>query len=203
MFDAARYPLTAAFVEQLPSGWGSYPDCQARDVTYAGAHTRLSELGSLPELPAALRPFIEPTTTREWIPEVVGVTFQMLLFDRLGPEEGVRWFYQDATRLFEGALMRQLMRLMSPTLLVMGAGRRWSTLRRGTRLEVTPVKRNAATAGASAKLTFPERLYPDLFLAGLAESFRAAIDGARGSGVRSNCVAVRPGEANYEISWNR
>lgn len=202
-FDAASFPNAVAFVDRLPDRWASFPKCQVHASVVSGALAWIGDHVKREQLPRELVAYADPATCDEWIPECVGLTFLMMMFDQLGEERGVAWFYDDSSRLFDRPILRHVMRVMSPTLLVMGAAHRWSMLHRGTSLVVTPVKRADDRAGARARLVFPADLYPRLFLLGIAASFRAALDGARGREVRSELVDVQADEANYEVSWQR
>lgn len=203
MLDAARWPIAAEYLRSLPEGLASFPDCQVLGTAYRGARERVRESGDPGSLPAPMKAFFEETDDKKWVPEVIGLCFQMMMFDLEGEEAGIRWFYDDAKRIYKSPVLRYLMKLMSPTLVVMGAASRWGALRQGTKLESDPARKDADRIRAIARLHYPAGLYPQRFIAGLAESFRAALDGARGSDVQVVVVDQRPGVAEYECSWAR
>jgi hypothetical protein len=140
---------------------------------------------------------------KKWGPEVVPLVLQMMVFDILGDDATMKWFYEDATRIFKGPIMRHIMRLISPTLVVMGASSRWNALRRGTQLTADPVQKTPDRLRTTARLEFPDGLYPHAYLRGLEQSFTAALDGARGREVQVALAEVRAGEAHYYVSWAR
>jgi hypothetical protein len=203
VLDPARWPHATAFLDALPQGFDSFPECECLRETYEGARARVREGGDPGALPGPVQRYFDEDEDRKWIPEVIGLTLQMMMFDLEGEEAGVQWFYDDAKRIFEGPIMRFLMKLMSPTLVVMGASSRWGALRRGSTLTASPVKKDTEHNRAIATLEFPDGLYPELFLRGLEQSFKAAVDGARGNDVDVKLTNIEPGRAAYEVTWAR
>jgi hypothetical protein len=204
VLDRGRFPRAAAYYASLPEGLDSFPDCLALTETYAGVRDFMSGQGDVGELPGPVADYLAGRVPeKKWGPEVVPMVLQMMVFDILGDEATMRWFYEDATRIFKGPLMRFMMRLISPTLVVMGASSRWNALRRGTELSADPVQKMEGRLRTTARLEFPDGLYPHAYLRGLEQSFTAALDGARGAEVQVALAEVIPGEAHYYVSWAR
>ena len=197
-----RYPLAAEYLARLPAGFASHPRCEAWVESHVGARDTLRKQGDLGVLPREITDFLESRYTG-WFPEVIGQTAEMMVADCIGEAGYISWCYDDAAQLFRGPLIRHLMRLVSPTLVVMGATNRWGSVHRGTTLRSLPVKRVGERTVATVILEVPEHHYPPLFLEGLAESFRAAIDGARGSQGASKIQRASTTSGEYEVSWAR
>ena len=204
VLDRGRFPRGVAYYESLPEGLDSFPDCQALTETYEGARDFVNERGEVGELEGPVGDYLAGRVPKkQWGPEVVPMVVQMMIFDILGDEATMQWFYEDARRIFQGPIMRFMMRLVSPTLVVMGASSRWNALRRGTELTADPVQKSAERLRTTARLRFPEGLYPHVYLRALEQSFTAALDGAHGREVQVALAEVRAGEAHYYVSWAR
>lgn len=203
MLDAEQYPRAAAYVAALPEGFESRPDCETLAEAHEGAGKVLHKEIDLETLPPPVRHLVTTARGKEWIKEVVGMTAEMMVADLLGDEAYRDWCYDDAMDLFQRPIIRHLMRLVSPTLVVMGARSRWGAIHRGTGLEAAPVRREGSRVIADSTLTFPPGHYPPLFLDALSHSFRAAIEGARGKNVESVLLEHEPGVARYRVAWDR
>ena len=201
--DLARYPRAAEYVRELPNGLQSYPECLVFAEGYDGARDLLNDRGTLGHLPRPVASWLAGETGKEWFPEVIGVCAEMMVADVLGDQPFIDWAYEDAMKILRGPIIRHLMRVISPTLVVMGAGSRWAATRKGTELRTEPVKRESDRVWTIAYLTFPEGLYPPFYLEILANSFRAGVNCARASGAKSELAFHGPGEARYIVSWDR
>src|SRR5689334_16009193 len=182
MFDASRFPAAAAYFEELPAGFESFPECRVRALVFehiARAFPELGrELGKGP-LSGLLRGELDSSA---WLPEVVGQLANLMVRDAFLASDGeyLDWTYEMSLTSFNKPLVRQLMRLMSPSLLVFGAAKRWSTLHSGTELAASPMRSERDRQEVVGRLTFPRGLFPRLFLEGLCPAFRAAVGMARG-----------------------
>jgi hypothetical protein len=203
VLDSGQFPHTAAYLDDLPAGFASHPQCESLAETHDGAVEIVRAEISPDRLPPEVLRLVAGEYGKGWFPEVIGMAAEMLVADVLGDDEYRRWCYDDALQLFQRPIIRHLMRLVSPTLVVMGARSRWGAVHRGTALESKPVRREAGRVIAESSLTFPVSHYPPLFLEALAHSFRAAIEGARGANVDSVLAHHEPGLARYLVSWDR
>jgi len=203
MLDPARFPLASVYFASLPRGFDSFPKCRVRVLVFEPIGKEYPTLGEGLEpgpLSALLRGAIAPT---DWVPEVVGQVANLMLRDAClaSDAEYLDWSRRASESAFDKPLLRNLMRLISPTLLVMGAARRWSTLHDGTQLETTPVISAGDRWETIGRLRFPGGLFPPLFLEGLTAAFSAAMALARGRNIQ---VALRDQTANsadYVVSW--
>jgi hypothetical protein len=150
-----RLPSVEAYIADLPQGWRSYPDCEASAELVASLKTTEALLG-LEEVPV-LGGHVKRLGSSEWIPEVVHVAILLALPDRRFPgPTGDAGFV---------AWMDKLKRAVLPDgagLDVLEAVRAfpalWSSLHRGTSIEVIEVAENRACFG----LVDPPALFPAL-----------------------------------------
>ncbi len=203
MLDPARFPLASAYFGSLPRGFDSFPKCRVRVLVFepiGKAYPALAEGVEPGPLSALLRGTIPPN---EWVPEVIGQVANLMLRDAcLGSDaEYLDWSYRASETTFDKPLIRNLMRLISPTLLVMGAARRWSTLHDGTQLETTPVTSAGDHWQTIGRLRFPGGLFPPLFLDGLTAAFSAAMALARGRDIEVKLRDQTVNSADYVVSW--
>jgi hypothetical protein len=203
MLDPTRFPLASAYLENLPRGFDSFPQCRVRVLVFEPIGKEYPALGDgLPAGPlsALLRGAI---SSNDWVPEVVGQIANLMLRDACleSDAEYFDWSYRASESAFDKPLVRNLMRLISPTLLVMGASRRWSTMHDGTQLESTPVVSAGDRMQTIGRLRFPDGIFPPLFLQGLTAAFSAALALARGRGIEVKLRDQTATSADYVVSW--
>jgi len=202
--DPARFPRAAAYLKGLPEGLGSYPACAAR-VVIAEGHAREHggiAAGFVPPEPVGslFRGALEPTA---WVPEVAFQVANLMVRDAAFRSDAAfhEWTYEKSRELVDKPFLRTLMRLMSPTLIVVGSAKRWGEFHRGTKLDAGTVEAPGGRARTRATLTFPEGLFPKLFLEGLERAFAAAIDGARGKNPLVRLAEATPTQARFDVTW--
>jgi hypothetical protein len=88
------------------------------------------------------------------------------------------------------------MYVVSPTLVMLGATKRWAAFREGTTL-TAKIDRNQG----EIQLKFPPYLYPELTLRGFGEAFRASVIAARARSPRVDLVEASPELGRWAISW--
>jgi hypothetical protein len=199
MLDLTRFPGAARYLGGLPHGLSSYPECKVKSVFVLGAMKDFPEVFADPKLPKPLTDLLaRATDPNEWLPDVVAVLVRLMLRDRALASDAnyLAWNYTASVRLFDSALFRMVMHVMSPTLVMMGAGRRWSTFRTGTIFE--PQKNNGRW---ESTLLYPPRLYPKLVLEGFADTFRSGLEATRTPGVRVDLLSHDETRALYRAQW--
>jgi hypothetical protein len=198
-FNPELFPLTAAYVAGLPGGLSAYPRCRVRTTVsraileefprlleHSGIHA-----GMVQTIHAAVR-------AGEWMPETLGVMLRLATRDVLiaSDAEYLDWTYVVSSKVFAERLYRVLMYVLSPTLVLLGAGRRWNAFREGTTLTATTEKN-----GGRVELTFPPHLYTELILHGFGEAFRASLVAARARDPRVVLTDHEPGIARWNATW--
>ncbi len=198
MLDSGRFPRAARYLASLPSGLASYPECRAKtDFSHVvlGDYPKLLEEARLPE---ELRRHFDLGAPGQMMPECTAITLRLILRDLqfAGDEPYLAWTYEASARVFRSGVYRMLMYVMSPSLVIMGAAKRWSAFRVGTTLSAKADKKSA-----QLELTYPPRLYPELVLLGHAQSFRAAVDAAGAADSKVELTGHSETVAGFRVSW--
>jgi hypothetical protein len=130
-------------MKSLPQGLETFPECRVRGEVFDDVRLRFPEIGRDPMLPGVVTAFFKGEYSNRWMPEVVGQTVNLMIRDAALPTDDAfhKWSYETSSRLFRDSPFRVLMKLVSPTLLVMGAAQRWSAMHAGTTLEAGKVER--------------------------------------------------------------
>jgi hypothetical protein len=203
MLDASRFPNASAYLHALPAGLDSFPSCRVRALVFEHIGRQYPELA--PRLPPGPLASLLGNTleSSSWLPEVVGQVANLMVRDACfsSDEAYCDWTYQMSLVSFDKPLLRQLMRLMSPSLLVFGAAKRWNTVHAGSELSVSGVRTSGDRSEVTGHLRFPEGLFPELFLKSLCPAFRAALSLARGRGISVELASAAPSSAEYVVSW--
>jgi hypothetical protein len=203
MLDASQFPGASAYLQSLPAGLNSFPNCRVRALVFEHIGRRYPELSrAVPPGPLAAL-LGSALDSSSWVPEVVGQVANLMLRDACleSDEAYCDWTYEVSLVSFEKPLLRQLMRLMSPGLLVFGAAKRWGAVHSGTELTTSGVRNDGEQSEVTGRLRFPPGLFPDLFLMGLCPAFRAALSMARGRDIQVKLEGRTATAADYLVSW--
>lgn len=194
--DPQKYPLAAAYQALLPLGLQTHPQCTARSD--ATRHTLQDHPGLLEHAPAGFRAALEPLLAQDMLPDTWNVVVRLMVRDVAlhDDERFLKWNLEMSSRVFATPLYRVLMRVLSPSLVITNASKRWNAFRTGTLLAATWAKN-----GGDLTLTYPTALYPNLMVRAFAESFRAALLAAHAKNVRVAVTSYAPEKATYAVSW--
>jgi len=137
------------------------------------------------------------------MPEVLGQVANLMIRDQALPSDDavLKWSYETSARFFSDSPFRLLVRLLSPTLLVMGATQRWNQVHEGSELRTARVTKADGVSRTTGTLTFPDGLFPEMFLRGLVPAFQVAVESARATDVSAKLASFSAREATYEIQW--
>jgi hypothetical protein len=201
--DPQRFPRAAAYLAQLPHGIGSYPECQVLVDGRLGLAKDFSELAAATGIPLPVREFLKGRVTEDWMPEVISVASLSMARDtKLATDDELRaWCFQDAMNVFDSPLNKMLMKVMSPTLVVMGAAKRWNNWRLGSTLTAKPVKKKGDRLETETDLTYPEHLYDDVSLMQLGQVFLASVIASNGKEPRVTHELVSSTAVRFVVSW--
>jgi hypothetical protein len=202
-FDAIRLPATSKYLASLPRGLESFPLCTIRDVT---TDTYVRDFGGLAEEPGLPEPVADLLRGRlrdTWLPETVFQAANLVVRDLAFSDDAsfFAWVFKVNGELFERPLLRSLMRLLSPTLIVIGASKRWGTFHRGSDLVAGRVSRTAGRDETVARLRYPTGVFAPIFLASLEQIFLAALAASRARDPRVELGTAGEVEAEYRVSW--
>jgi hypothetical protein len=197
-----QWETAEEYLETLPSGLDSLRHERVRRDVVQAVLDELAEADR--DHPLTSRVLASVATLREdTLPEVWFQAMTTRLAQRLGPEGYFDWARRDSGRLVDRPFFRPLMRVLSPTLLLMGSARRWGALREGTStLTSGPVRKSDSRKSADLVLAFPPNLFSTAFLDSLGPSFSVLVEAARGSDPQVDRTTVSSGESHYRLSWS-
>lgn len=195
----ARFPRLAAYVEQLPQGLDSFPECCAK----ASIHRKVHEFAAQPltDLPEPLQALLdEPPPPSTWVPQCHTLALVIALVESRGlsPRDESIWVRRAATHLFASTMYRILMWAATPGMVFKTANLRWRAFFRGSWLSSTVAERTA-----SVRLHAPERLF-HADLAGIfADVMSAAVNYTREPEARASLELVGIGTEgiDYRGRW--
>lgn len=198
-FDPAVFPRTAAYLAELPGGLEAYPRCRVRTAVTREITDQFPTALDSPGMDPAIAALIRTAIQRgEWMPEAYGMLVRLIVRDVVFQTDADyhRWYYDIAGKIFAKPVYRMLMYVVSPTLVMLGAQKRWAAFREGTTLSAK-IDRNQG----EIELKFPEKLYPELILVGFGEAFRASIVAARARNAKIDLIEAAAERARWTVSW--
>jgi hypothetical protein len=198
-FDPKLLPHTAAYVAGLPKGLDSYPHCRVRSAVSREILEEFPHLLNHPGVDPGVRKRLRDAMDQgEWMLDSQGMATRLLVRDIVftTDRDYHRWFFDISGRLFAKPFYRFLMYVVSPTLVVLGATKRWAAFREGS-LMTANVDRNQG----KVELAFPVGLYPEVALKGFGETILAALTAARARDPKVELVEVTPTRGQWRIGW--
>lgn len=215
--DPERMPRAAAYLAALPHGLQSFPGCRVREITVEPYARAFGALAEEPGLPAPVVDLFAGISSGPSYPEVVFQVAHLVVRDRVFADDASfhEWIFNANALLFDKPILRNLMRLVSPTLVVLGAAKRWAAFHDGSELFADRVVTGDERAETLSHLKYPKGLFPDVFLRGLEHAFMAALLASRARDPRAKLARIEdpvPGVtggpqgtslsvATYEVSW--
>jgi hypothetical protein len=206
--DPVRLPRTAAYLASLPEGLESFAACKVRDITVEPYARSFGSLAGEPGLPRPVSDMLAGRFAGAWLPEAVFQVVHLVVRDCAFDDDAPfhEWLLKANEQVFDKPILRNLMRLVSPTLIVLGATRRWSTFHTGSELSAARVVVAGDRSETVARLQYPAGLFPWPFLLGLEQSFIAGLAASRARDARVKLLAGdgadgASGEARYAVSW--
>ena len=200
--DRDKFPCLARFLDTLPQGLDSYPECRAKASMYLNlAAQRPVPADDVCALPEPLRRMSEePLPVSSWIPEVHSQAMMLAIYDRrfADIDEFGQYAYVQGKALLEGPLYAVAFKLVPPSLLVKTAVLRWRMFHRGATLEAVP----DGTNGATARIVHPSGLFEKITLRGICEGIRAALDLSTGGGASVEVSGVGIEHSSLRLRWN-
>ena len=205
--DPARLPKAAEYLASLPQGLESFPGCRVRDITVEPYASAFGVLAGEPGLPTPVADLLRGITSGPSYPEVVFQVAHLVVRDRVFSDDAsfFEWISNANAMVFDKPILRNLMRLVSPTLIVLGATKRWAAFHTGSELTAERVVATGDRAETLAHLKYPTGLFSRVFLLGLEQVFMAALLASRARDPRVSLGRVEgAGDvavATYQVSW--
>lgn len=190
-------PHLRAYLERLPEGIASYPECRAKASLYRGMTDGLGvDTTGLP--PEIVDLIDQPRPVTDWIPEVHSHAILLAQFDQ--HFEDVEVFaahcYAYQHKMWSSKLYAFMMRFVSPPRLIATTSQRWSQFHRGSSLVATRTDEN----NAEVVLTTPPWIYDEVSLRGLTEGMRAVLDRSA-IPTTFTLLSQEPAEARWTVRW--
>lgn len=192
----------AAYLETLPAGADSYPECSIKASLLRNA-VESRPLGPEVPLPPALRALLDhPPPVTAWVPEVLFNALMLAVREvHFGPSdlEGfLSWVYEQNRKILSTPLYRVLFLVVSPERLLVGMEKRWASFRRGTEAHIVRL----GTHDVELHVTSPPNLHPLQTVQGMAAALRATITcaGARRAEVEGTLRSST--EVVYRLRWS-
>jgi hypothetical protein len=197
--DRQSYPRLAAYLDQLPDGLDSFPECEAK----VSIHRTVSAFANEPlrGLPPVLQAHLDDVAPAEqWIPQCHTLALILAIVEAraLAPEEESRWIRSAAGLLFSTPMYRLLIWAVSPRLMIKGADIRWSAFFRGSSLHAT-----LDEGEAEIELRAPPTLFDRSLALIFTDVLRSALSYSEydSSSVQLELVDFEPGSVRYSVSW--
>jgi hypothetical protein len=201
--DATRLPELRNYLASLPRGLDSFPECSVRDFAVEAYAREFGRFGTEAGLPEPVANLFLGRFGASWLPEVHFQAAHAAVRDLAFPDDAsfYEWLYRANVELFDRPVLRSLMRLLSPTLVVIGATRRWATFHVGSVLTTGKLGRQGNREMTRAKLQYPSGLFARCFLEGLEQAFLAALVASRAKDPDVKLEDVASEHAEYLVSW--
>jgi hypothetical protein len=204
ILERSRFPLASSYLDRLPKGLETYPECEVTSDAFNYLRRTHPELARLDGIPAVVKAAFTPQSSGQWKSEVVANVLYLIVRDTTFETDKafLDWAFESSADVFKTPWARLLMHVLSPTLMVMGATKRWKAFHRGSELRSDPAKTQDRRIVLKGHLTFPKHLFPEIILRRYGRSFDAAVATAGGRNSRSDLESVSDTHATFAISWD-
>lgn len=188
------------YIGALPQGWNSFPECRIKADLLDLAKQRINASGA--EIPVQLAPIFAPNPPK-WYPEVLACATTMFYRDTCFPDEAA--FLADAYAYNLEALStpvnRVIFAVVSPSIVLSGAAKRWSSFHLGSKLWLRRTERVDGRQSADLELSYPAHLFPLTLLGAFAQSFRSAASLAGAKDTTADIIEQQSTRALFRASW--
>jgi hypothetical protein len=171
------FPRLSQFLNTLPNGASSYPECQGKASMF---HIAL-QLHPIEEVPVGfpdhLRRYLgNEVLPNQWVSEVDYILFSIAMAEIHGwDNDGMRRFwYRVMDRINTSAMYGLLFRFLSARMLVTTVASRWSSFHLGT-----TCRAEKTAGGLKMTLGYPRGLFPELIVHGYVGVFEALASHSR------------------------
>ncbi|HEY8090787.1 MAG TPA: hypothetical protein VIF09_23155 [Polyangiaceae bacterium] len=188
-----------AYLASLPGGLDAYPDCMHRGDMLA-LWLRNSPTDGLAErLPGRLAAWLGEAKAATWVPEVHASALYLAIREAHFADDGafLAHAYECNRAVLDTPGNRLVFWVATPSAILRGAGLRWSTLHRGTSLDV----RIRSDQAGDLTMAFPAGLLPEIVLRGNGTGFVAALENAGARNVEVRLADRQPTQARFTGRW--
>lgn len=193
-------PSVDRYLASLPGGLDAYPECEHRGEPLWVWLQRTPTAGLAEQLPPPTALLLGPGhAIPAWVPEVHANVIYLAVREVCFADDGafLAHAYGRNRAVLETPTNRVLFWAASPKAILRAAGLRWSSLHRGTAIDV----RIVGDGAAHVTLTYPPRLFPEIILRGTATGFAVALENAGANDVKLRLGSASETSAVFEGSW--
>lgn len=197
--DPVLYPRTTRYLQSLPHGLLSHPECQSKASLYREALKNCPRAVETSGIHSLLADYIaDPVPVTSWIPEVVSNALYLVIADQIFKSDDafLDWISDFSRKVFEAPMYRVLMVVASPERLASGGQRRWANFHTGVDYDLV-----IGPNGTEATMTFPSHLFDRLVFRAHLRAIEAAY---RASGAKNAVMeldSLGPTEARFRAVW--
>lgn len=194
-----RFPELASYLEQLPHGIDSYPECATKASLIRSSLDGHPFQPDWEQLPEPLRETLRsPPLPVVWAPAVLAKAVFCVIADTYYPSaELVReWSHKRGLRLANSATYRVLTRVAGVRNLLRATGRVNDMFQRGSGLRV-----ETHQLGATLRLSHPKHLHPPLSHIANQAGFLAILETTGAKDVAVDLTRSDPYGAVYELRF--
>lgn len=175
------------YVQALPAGLASFPDCMAKASMVRTAFQTLPLNVEQPGLPDLLKTYLStPPLANAWIPETEYVAVCLAIADAHGLDTaGFQSLWYGSMQRMTKGLYAALLGWVSPHTLLRTLATRWDHFHLGTTAAAT-----ALDDSLEICLEYPEPLWPDLIVKGYVSVFQALVDRSSKPDARVRLIAI-------------
>lgn len=198
-FDRQRFASLAAYLDRLPQGLDSYPECQAKCSLLLSAIEDFRLERALSSLPPELADLVQhPPPRVEWISQVQFRCVLRVIHDECfkSTADFLAWSYEAQRRMLGGPLYRILFSLIGPERLLKNVQSRWTHFHRNLPLQVQLGEQHV-----DGSFRFPAHMYDRIDLEATLLGMRAALELSGAHGVTTSVVEVRETLAHGRLTW--
>jgi hypothetical protein len=201
-FNVARFPNATAYINALPAGLDSYPDCAVKADVHEDLVTEFTGLKNY-DLPEIMKQYVNGQFHSEWLPEPAGNALLLVVRDAFftSNEAFLDWATEKTISLFNKPVYRLMMHVFSTSLIVMGAAKRWKNFHQGSSLNVMPVKKIEGRYKTAATLTYPPHLFSGLIVPQVANVYLAVLKTNNAEDPQVVHKEKSDSESSFFVSW--
>jgi len=194
------YRRVHAYLQALPQGVASYPECRAKASACREALAWRPLPKGLAELPPELGEMIEaPPPVNAWIPEARSMALALTIADHhgLSDREFVTMIYELSRAVLSSPTYRYLMAAEDLGAMLKHAHVRFSAMHQGIGLKADELDEH----GCAFQMSFPPRLYDELLLKAYAATFKAGLDMTGRMGIEVELTGFGETAAQFAARW--
>ncbi len=195
-----NHPRLAAYLDGLPQHILSYPEVMTRADYSLILRPKLASVLQGWDLPVSVKDFLNaPWKPGEWIPTVAYVALCEMARDHLWrtEEEFHQGMFDVGVEMYHSPMLRAISVVLGPSIVALGATKRWSTLHKGTTLTMKKQQKECV----NLTLGYPPKIFSEAGMKSLGAAICAAVSVYRGKNTACDIIFLHDTEAELFIKW--